>query len=156
MLPELVACYSIASEPMCRSRSRGYLKPRRVHFDRRRQDAASRSGRYPQSPAKRKIKCADWIVRPGVCLIQPITNGSFAVPAFADCIRLESSTVTQRPQFLNRTHHPAAVAFHHVVAESVETNFFEEPPCITDQLSVNQRSAVTEIRAYRGKLRRPR
>src|SRR5207247_9302155 len=94
-----------------------------------------------QSPAKRKIRCADWIVRPCVCLIQPITNGSFAVPAFADCIRLESSTVTQCPQFLNRTHHPAAVAIHHVVAESVETNFFEQPPCIPDQLAIIQRIA---------------
>src|SRR5204863_212217 len=68
-----------------------------------------------QSPAQRKIKSAYRVVRPGVRFIEPIINCAFAVPAFADGIWLETGASAQRAQFLNRTHHPAAVTFDQVI-----------------------------------------
>ena len=78
-----------------------------------------------QTPAQRKIKCADRIVRPRVRFIQPVVNCAFAVPAFTDRIWLETGAAAQRAQFLNRTNHPAAVTLDHVVAEPVEADFFQ-------------------------------
>src|SRR5256714_3505511 len=99
-----------------------------------------------QSPAQRKIECAHRTIGPRIGFIQPVTDCAFAVPAFANGVRFETGTIAQRSQFLNRTDHPAAVTFHHVVAESVETDFFQKPPSIADQFGINERSAMTEVR----------
>src|SRR6266403_503414 len=99
-----------------------------------------------QSPAQRKIECAHWIIGPRIGFIQPISDGAFAVPALTNCVRFETGAVAQGAQFLDRTNHPAAVAFHHVVAESVETDFLQKPARITDELGINERSAMTEVR----------
>jgi hypothetical protein len=47
-----------------------------------------------QTPAQRKIKCADRIVRPRVRFVEPIVDCAFAVPAFADRIRLDTGAAT--------------------------------------------------------------
>src|SRR5436190_4756937 len=98
-----------------------------------------------QSPAQRKIECAHWIIGPRISFIQPISDGAFAVPALTNCVRFETGAVAQGAQFLNRTDHPAAVAFHHVVAESVETDFFQKPPSVTDELGIDEWRAVTQV-----------
>src|SRR5204863_4703989 len=99
-----------------------------------------------QTPAEREVKRADGIVRPRISLIEPIINRAFAVPTFADPIRLETDAAPQRTQFLNRTDHPAAVTFDHVVAESVETDFFQKPAGVADELGIDYGGAMTEVR----------
>src|SRR5205823_2946294 len=99
-----------------------------------------------QAPAQRKIKCADWIVRPCIRFVEPIIDSAFAIPAFSDRVRLETCAAAQCAHFLNRTDHPTAVTLDHVVAESVETDFFQKPASVVDELCVNQRSAMAQIR----------
>jgi hypothetical protein len=99
-----------------------------------------------QTPAQGEIKRTDRIVRPRVCFSEPIVDCPFAVPAFTDGIRFEAGTSAQGAQFLNRADHPAAVTLDHVVAESIEPNFFQEPASIVDKLGVNQRRAMTKVR----------
>src|SRR5439155_22754345 len=78
--------------------------------------------------------------------IKPIIDCAFPFPTFAHCIRLEAGAAPQCAQFLNRPDHPTAITFHHVVAESVETDFFQKPASVVDELGVNEGSAMTEIR----------
>src|SRR5205809_6441078 len=78
-----------------------------------------------QTPAERVVKRADGIVRPRIGLIEPIINRAFAVPTFADPIRLETDAAPQRAQFLDRTDHPGPVTFGHVGAASGETDSFQ-------------------------------
>src|SRR5438046_7433312 len=99
-----------------------------------------------QPPAQREIKCAYRIVRPRISFIEPIINCPFAVPAFADRVGLENDATAQGAQFLNRTHHPTAVTFDHVIAESIEANFFQEPAGIGDKFGINKWRAMTKVR----------
>src|SRR5438874_5970786 len=99
-----------------------------------------------QPPAQRKIKCAYRIVRPRISFIEPIINCAFAVPAFADRIRIETTATAQGAQLLNRPYHPTAVTFDHVIAESIEANFFQEPAGIVDEFGINQWRAMTKVR----------
>ena len=60
-----------------------------------------------QTPSQRKIKGADWIVRPCVRFIEPVGNCALAIPTFANRERFKADAVTERAKFLNRTNHPA-------------------------------------------------
>src|SRR5436309_14813982 len=43
-------------------------------------------------------------------------------------------------------YHPAAVTLDHVVAEPVKADFFQKPAGVVDELGVNQRRAMTQVR----------
>src|SRR5439155_19720650 len=86
------------------------------------------------------------IVGPRMSFSEPIINCAFAVPASAHPVRLETAATAQGAQFLNRTHHPTAVTFDHVIAESIEANFFQEPAGIVDEFGINQWRAMTKVR----------
>src|SRR5207247_10833192 len=96
-----------------------------------------------QSPAQRKIKRAHRIVRPRVGFIEPIIDSTFAVPAFSDRIGLDTCAAAQCAPLLNRTNHPTPLPLHHVVPESVTTDFFHRTASVAHELALNKGSAKT-------------